>query len=170
MRSTTQQPSSNLLVLFGLAAKRACWLQVFWKLRRIKALSYYLPPLQRIPATVTGLASPSWMKARPVKKKHKNTKDGTTKTDILQFLALHHVYATRTITTTDGYVMLTRTDDDTDKILLKDITRQLKTKGFEPHIPPEMKAKRSIIMPRLDDFIYQNTKEEIREELVHNNN
>ena len=104
-----------------------------------------------------------------VKIKHKNAKDRKTKSQLLQTLALQHIYVTRIIELHDGLVVLTKTNEDTDKILSKEVSKELKKKNFDPITPPEIKAKRSVILTRLDDYIYKNTKEDLRQELIANN-
>ena len=76
-----------------------------------------------------------------VKIKHKNAKEKRYKGELLQILALQHIYATKIIQTNDGFVVLTRTDDDSDKILSKEISKKLKDKNYEPVTPQELKAK-----------------------------
>ena len=104
-----------------------------------------------------------------VKIKHKHSKDGKNKILLLQILAENHIYATRIPTTFDGFIVLTRTDEDIEKILSKELSIKLKSKSFLPVIPPELKAKRTVIMTRLDDYIYKNTLDVLTEELIANN-
>ena len=104
-----------------------------------------------------------------VKIKHKKAKEKRYKGELLQILALQHIYATKIIQTNDGFVVLTRTDDDSDKILSKEISKQLKDKNYEPVTPQELKAKRSILLTRLDDYIYQNSEDDIRHEITQQN-
>lgn len=104
-----------------------------------------------------------------VKIKFKQPNEGIHRITLLQTLSSHNIYATRIITTKDGYIVLTRTDEDTEHLLSKDVSTQLKSKGFTPVTPPELKAKRTTIITRLDNHIYNNTPEDIKNEIINQN-
>ena len=93
----------------------------------------------------------------------------TTKLKLLKTLSENQIYATKIITTPDSFVVLTRTDDEIDKIFKLQCSTALKEAGFEPIIPPELRAKRTIIIFNVDEFILSNTEQEIKEELIREN-
>lgn len=104
-----------------------------------------------------------------VKIKFKNPQEGRLKRVLLQTLSESNIYATRIITTSDGYVVLTKTDEDLHKILAQEVISEFKQHDFNPITPPEFKAKGSVILQRLDDYIYNNTVEDITTELADQN-
>ena len=104
-----------------------------------------------------------------VKIKVKNSQEGQNKIQLLRILSQNQVYATKIITLPDGYVVLTKSDDDLDIIFSKDIKAILTEANFSPLVPPELKAKRSVILFRVDDHIYNNSAEEIKGELINEN-
>ncbi len=65
--------------------------------------------------------------------------------------------------------MLTRNDDEIDKIFQDKIVQDLKKNDFQPVLPPELKAKRTAIIFNTDDFIYNHTEKEMEDELLANN-
>lgn len=62
-----------------------------------------------------------------------------------------------------------KTDDDLDKLFSSDVSSNLKQQKYEPPTPTELKTKRLIILQRLDDHIYSNTKAEITSEITKEN-
>lgn len=105
-----------------------------------------------------------------VKIKCQNSKDKDKKIALLQILSLNQVYATRVISMPDGFVVLTNTDNDLDTIFRRDVKNSLNESHFTPIVPPELKAKMTVIRVRVDDYIYGNNTDEIKEELIRENN
>ncbi|MPC56148.1 hypothetical protein E2C01_050101 [Portunus trituberculatus] len=104
-----------------------------------------------------------------VKIKFKQPNEGPSKIKLLEILSSKCIYATTIIVIRDGYIVLTRNDEDTENILSKDVANQLRTKGYNHITPPEIKAKRTVIVSRLDSHIYQNDTEAIEREVSDNN-
>lgn len=53
----------------------------------------------------------------------------------------------------DGYVTLTRKEEDIDKIFSEDVTKDLSKDNFSPILPPELRAKRTILIFNVDKHI-----------------
>ena len=93
----------------------------------------------------------------------------TTKIKLLQTLSLNLIYATKIIPVNDGYIVLTRDDDDLDKVFLKDCLQALQQENFTPILPPELRAKRSVVVFKVEDHIYERSEDEIKEEMENQN-
>ena len=85
------------------------------------------------------------------------------KLKLLRTLSEDQIYAIKIISTPDSYVVLTRSADEIDKIFQVQCLAALRDEGFEPIIPPELRAKRIIIIFNVDEFILSNTESEIKE-------
>lgn len=79
------------------------------------------------------------------------------------------IYATRILTLLESCTVPTNTDADLDKIVSRELTRELRNDNFNPVTPPELKAKRSVILTKLDEHIYGQNENDIKEELAHHN-
>ena len=64
---------------------------------------------------------------------------------LLKILAENLIYATRIITVQDGFVVLTRSDEDMDKIFQGKTNEELANNSYKPVLPPELKAKRTVL-------------------------
>lgn len=91
------------------------------------------------------------------------------KIKLLRILSCNYIYATRILTTYERFTVLTNTDAELDKIVSKELTRELKKENFNPVTPPELKATRTVIPTRLDDYIYRQNETDIKEELTNHN-
>lgn len=83
------------------------------------------------------------------------------KIKLLRILSCQNVYA-RIITTHESYTVITNLDTDLDKIVSKELLRELKEEKFTPVTPPDLKTKRNVILTRLDDYIYNQNEAEIK--------
>lgn len=104
-----------------------------------------------------------------VKIKANNSKDPRKKHSILEILARHEVFITKLLPISDGYIVITGNDYDMDVIFRSTTIKDLNDNSFYPQIPPELKANRSVILPNVDLHIYNNTEEEILNEIIENN-
>lgn len=95
------------------------------------------------------------------------TEENTVK--LLRILSSNYIYATRIITTYESFTVLTNSDAELDKIVSKELTKELNKENFNPVTPPELKAKRTVILTRLDDDIYSQNEIDIKEELTNHN-
>lgn len=104
-----------------------------------------------------------------VKIKTANSKDPRRKSKLLEILSTNNIYVTRIITVNDGFVVLTDSDSDMDRIFNNKTDKELKEKDFQPQIPPQLKANRSIKAFRVDSYIYNHTEDAIIQELTEKN-
>ena len=92
-----------------------------------------------------------------VKIKHSEP-NPTTKLKLLRTLSKNLIYATKLIPISDGFILLTRDDDEVDKVFKGNCQKTLKDQGFEPILPPELRAKRTVILLNVDNFITTRTE------------
>lgn len=88
-----------------------------------------------------------------VKIKHpKPTNDNRLK--LLQILSLNLIYATKIITHSDGFVTFTMKEENMDKIFSDDVTKDLHNDNFQQILPPEIRAKRTILIFSVENHIF----------------
>ena len=104
-----------------------------------------------------------------LKIKSRNPKEHTRKTALLEILAKNDIFINKLLPINDGFIALTCTDNDLDKIFERTVTQELEEKDFYPQIPLELRAKRSIIIFNADLFIYSNSEEDIKDEIMTKN-
>ena len=63
---------------------------------------------------------------------------------------------------------MTRDDDEVDKVFKSSCQKTLKDQVLEPIIPPELRAKRTVILLNVDDYFTTRSEKDI-EELVKEN-
>ena len=88
---------------------------------------------------------------------------------LLQILSLNNIYATRIINTSDGFAVVTDDEKDLDKIFDGTTDRNLEDEDFEPLVPPEHRANRSVLVFKIDDHIYQQDEDDITTEILTQN-
>lgn len=76
---------------------------------------------------------------------------------------------TRIFATNEGFKVICRNEKDADKILGKEAKPELEKLGLQVIVPPETKARRSIILRQLDQIIGSNTPEDIKDEIEREN-
>ena len=101
-----------------------------------------------------------------IKKPNRSDED---KLRLLNILSQHDVYAVRIFSTYDGYGILTSNDDDVDKMFNNDCLEALEQESFTPVLPPELKAKRTLLLFSLEEHIMDKTIEEMKEEIEKEN-
>lgn len=67
------------------------------------------------------------------------------------------------------YCVICNSEQDADTLLSEPCMLALKTCDCHPIMPPDLKAKRSVIVRKLDSSIYDNTENELKEELQRKN-
>lgn len=87
------------------------------------------------------------------------------KLKLTAILAQRDVFATRLIPLRDGYVVLTSLEHETDTILNPDCLEDLAQENFTPVMPPELRAKRTVILFGIDPDAFSHTTEEITSEI-----
>lgn len=96
-----------------------------------------------------------------VKIKHSHPRELPSRTKLLGLLADVRISVTRLIPVRDGTVVLTASDKDADNIFSEPLHSNLRDNGYEPLLPPELKALRTILCFRLDDLLIERSKEEM---------
>lgn len=104
-----------------------------------------------------------------IKVKHPNPREPETRTKLLETLSKHQIFATKIVPLDDSLIVLTSDTIEAEKIFGSTCNSELLKQNFAPILPPEIKARRTIILTRIDDYIYNNSEEEIKEELAQNN-
>lgn len=94
-----------------------------------------------------------------------NPKERRSKLKLLEILAPAEVYATALHEAYDGYIVITATDKEVDKILEPAVTQNLKTQGFTPILPQEVKSRRTIICYMVEQTAFENTENDIADEI-----
>lgn len=98
-----------------------------------------------------------------VKVKHPRPREPENRTKLLETLSKHQIFATKIIPLEDSLIVLTSDTIEAEKIFGSACIAELRSHNFTPLLPPEIKASRTIIVTRLDDYIYKNSEEEITE-------
>ena len=104
-----------------------------------------------------------------VKIKTASSKDPRKQQSLLEVLSKNDIFITKLIPLSDGYAVITNNEDDLDRIFNPITLDDLIKKDLHPLIPPELKANRSIIITNVDNYIYNNTEDQIKEE-IHDKN
>ena len=91
------------------------------------------------------------------------------KTKILKVLSQNLIYVTRIIEAHDGFIVLTRNDEELDKIFQAKCAKELKNENFTPVLPPELRARRTVMIFNLDPIIYGEDEKDIEAELIKEN-
>lgn len=93
-------------------------------------------------------------------KTNKDPRLKNTKLDLLKILYPNGVLEAR-----DGVVITTYTDQEVDKILEPGTTATPEKHGFSPILPPEVKARRTIICFRVDEIAFDYSPDIIADEI-----
>ncbi len=101
-----------------------------------------------------------------VKIKCRGTPDRNKKLKLLEILFSHQVHVARCFIGNGGYIAIPNTETDGDRIFQKETKVDLEGHGFNPLMPAELKVKKSVIISKLDDVIYDREEEEIKDELT----
>lgn len=91
------------------------------------------------------------------------------KTNLVRILSSHDVYASSIIDVRDGYVVITESIQEIDKIFTSTTFQDLQSHGFAPVLPPEVRTQRNVLLFNLDNHIKDNTEEKIIQEIYNNN-
>lgn len=87
---------------------------------------------------------------------------------MLKTLSQNLIYAKRIIDVNDGYVVLTRNDEDLDKIFQGNCLKEIKKYDFTPILPSELRAKTTVLIFSVDD-IYSDMEKYTEHELINKN-
>ncbi len=91
------------------------------------------------------------------------------KLKLLEVLYRMDIEICRIITAHDGFVVLTINEHFADYIFKYETKHELSSHDFSPVIPPELNAKKSVIIPRVDDVVYEKNIVDSGEELIRQN-
>jgi len=87
---------------------------------------------------------------------------------LLQALFDAEIRTLRVITTNDQFVIICQDESNAEAVFTPETTTMLKNKGFEPQMPPELKAKLTLVLKQLDRELVKENPEEIKEEIERN--
>lgn len=105
-----------------------------------------------------------------IRLKHLNRDLPCTKLDLARLAyGKLNVPFTRIFTTNEGFKAICRNENDADRILNNEATKELEKIGLQVMVPYEMKIKRSIFIKKLDHIIGEHSPEEIKEEIEKEN-
>ncbi len=82
------------------------------------------------------------------------------KIKLLEIMCTKEIHVTKIFNTNDGFALLLISEDNAEKIFTKELKDSLDKEGFYP-----LKVKKSIIVTRVEDLIYDRYEDEIAEEL-----
>lgn len=85
---------------------------------------------------------------------------------LLETLSKKRIHVTRIFDTSDGYAITLLNENEADRVFNKDILKELEKHEFTPIIPQQLRVKKSVIINRLNDIIYERDLEEIKEEIL----
>jgi len=88
------------------------------------------------------------------------------KTKLLEILCTKEIHITKIFDTNDGFAVLTLNEDHADTIFNREVREDLESNGYQPIMPPELKVKKSVIITKVDDIIFDWSIEEIADELI----
>ena len=88
---------------------------------------------------------------------------------LLQLLVTHAVRATKLLPVSDGFVCFCASPADADQIFATETYSSLISGDFEPVMPQQLRALRTILLHRLDDYIVQHTSKEMELEIASSN-
>ena len=104
-----------------------------------------------------------------IKIKTRNPPNLENKLKLLEILSSNDIEISRIFSTRDSFAVLTVHDHDTDSLFATTIKEKLEQNDFLPILPPELRAKKSVIIPRVDDVIYERDVADFGEELANKN-
>lgn len=99
-----------------------------------------------------------------IKIKHPNPSDQS-KQNLLRLLAQQDIYATKVVQAWDGFAVITSSEREADTLFELTCLETLKTANYTPILPPDQKAKRTILLFGVDDYIRHHSVEEIKDEV-----
>lgn len=99
------------------------------------------------------------------------TNDNSTvsRSNLLQICMNGSVRVSRVVAISEGFLLHCASADYADTLFSDEVHDALVSCHFEPVMPPELKAKRCIILRRLDNIIYENDPTDIAKEIENNN-
>ncbi len=91
------------------------------------------------------------------------------KLKLIEILCKQQIEISRILPVYDGFVVLTVSESHADCIFSAETKGELEAQEFYAVMPPELRAKKSVIIPRADDIIYERHIVDIGEEIQNQN-
>ena len=88
---------------------------------------------------------------------------------LIEILSKRDKEVSRVFTTNDGFAVITINEHHADNIFKQETKQDLASNEFSPVMPPQLRAKKSVINPRVDDVIYEKNIADIGEEIAKKN-
>lgn len=98
-----------------------------------------------------------------------NPKDPRRTTKLLEILSSQDIYIIRLLSINDGFVALTCSDEDLDKVFNSDTEKKLVENDFRPQMPPQLRALRSVLLFKVENHIFENSEKDILAEIESKN-
>ncbi len=93
-----------------------------------------------------------------------NTKEKKLK--LIEILCSREIEISIIITANEGFAVIIVNEQNADNIFIAEVKQELALHDFAPVMPPELKAQKSVIIPSVDELIYDLSIIEIGEELL----
>lgn len=103
-----------------------------------------------------------------VKIKTTNSQDPRRKNTLLTILSNNDVFPTNIFPVQDGFIIVS-SDEEQEKIFKDKIKEEFSQEDMNPVIPPELKAKKTVIAFNVNAHIYNNSEDDILNELYTHN-
>ena len=104
-----------------------------------------------------------------IKIKYKGPVSRESKRKLLDILCSKGIHIHKVFSANDGFALLTLNEEHADNVFSNEVKQELESKGFTAVIPPELRVKKSIIITRVDEEIYDRSEDEIIHELLAQN-
>ncbi len=104
-----------------------------------------------------------------IKIKSVGSSDNTRKRTLLEILFTHDVETYRVFPANDGFTVVTADEENGDKLFTNAVKSKLIDEGFNPIMPHELKIKKSVIVTRVDDAVYERPENDIIREFKDKN-
>lgn len=87
------------------------------------------------------------------------------KNKLLEILSKRDTEVSRILYANDRFIVLTYNEHFADCIFIAETKQELSTHDFTPVMPPELKGNKSVIIPRVDDIVYENSTADTSDEI-----
>ena len=101
-----------------------------------------------------------------IKIKCRNPNDREKKLKLIEILCKKDIEISRIFSTNDGFAVLTLNEQHADNIFATDTKNELTENDFTPIMPPDLRARKSVIIPRVDELIYERNVADIGQEII----
>ncbi len=105
-----------------------------------------------------------------IKIKSVGSSNNDRKRKLLEILFRNDIETCRVFTAGDGFTVVPADEENGDKIFTNEVKSKLTDEGFNPIMPHELKIKKSVIVTRVDDAVYERNENELINEFSDKNN